>query len=77
MLKKIHVNMHIIRRNKKTGEREKPLTVKTYKQNIKGFSVEIKGLSTLVYTPDKPLACGATVYIKTKAPVVVDGKIDV
>jgi len=38
--KRIHVNMHIIRKNHKTGEREPVLTVKTYKDNT--FSEEEK-----------------------------------
>ena len=33
MKKKIHVNQHIIRSNRKNNEREPVLTVKTYKSN--------------------------------------------
>ena len=33
MKKIIHVNQHVIKRNKKTGERKPVLTVKTYKSN--------------------------------------------
>jgi hypothetical protein len=41
-------------------------TVKTYKENLKGERVVIKGDSELVYSPDKPLSCGAKVWIETE-----------
>ena len=67
MLKRIHVNMHIIRRNHKTGEREPVLTVKTSKSNDYAHEVVINGPSKVVYSPDKPLSCGAKVWIETKS----------
>lgn len=69
MLKRIHVNQHIIRRNKKNGESEPPLTVKTYKDNTQCHEVEIDGPAKVVYSPDKPLSCGARVWIETEAEV--------
>ena len=69
MLKRIHVNMHIIRRNHKTGEREPVLTVKTSKSNDYAHEVVINGPSKVVYSPDKPLSCGAKVWIETTAEV--------
>ena len=74
MKKKIHVNMHVIRRNQKTGEREPVITVKTYKTNTYGHEVEILGDSKVVYSPDKPLSCGARVWIETDAEVKIDGQ---
>ena len=71
MLKRIHVNMHIIRRNHKTGEREPVLTVKTSKSNDYAHEVIIDGPSKVVYSPDKPLSCGAKVWIETKSDVVL------
>ena len=68
----IHVNQHIIRSNSKTGEREPVLTVKTYKSNTYAHAVEIDGPSRIVYSPDKPLSCGAKVWIETQAKVTVD-----
>jgi len=73
MLKRIHVNQHNIKANAK-GAGLPVLTVKTYKKNYKGFTVDIKGDSKLVYQPDKPLNCGAKVWIETKSPVFVDGE---
>jgi hypothetical protein len=70
MLKRIHVNQHAIRRNRVAGSNEPPLTIKTYHSNTKARRVEILGPSEVVYSPDKPLPCGARVWIETKAPVV-------
>jgi hypothetical protein len=69
----IHVNQHVIKRNRASGTREPVLTVKTYKANDYGHSVEVQGPSRIVYRPDKPLSCGAHVWIETEADVVVDG----
>ena len=68
----IHVNQHVIRSNGKTGERKPPLTVKTYKSNTYAHSVEIDGPSRVVYSPDKPLSCGAKVWIETFSGVTID-----
>jgi len=67
----IHVNQLIIRSNQKTGEREPVLTAKTYKSNEYGHEVEISGPCRVVYSPDKPLGCGARVWIETESGVVV------
>ena len=69
----IHVNQHIIKRNQKTGEREPTLTVKTYKSNTYCHEVEIKGPSKVIYSPDKPLSCGARVWVETEEDVICDG----
>ena len=69
MLKRIHINQHVIRRNAKTGEREPVITCKTYKTNDYAHTVEIDGPCKVVYSPDKPLPCGAKVWVETHAPV--------
>ena len=68
-IKRIHVNQHHIRSNLKTGNNLPPLTVKTSNDNIKCHDVVIYGSSRVVYSPDKPLSCGAKVWIETHAPV--------
>jgi hypothetical protein len=65
----IHVNQHVIRKNSTTGERKPVLTVKTYKSNTYAHSVEIEGPCRVVYSPDKPLSCGAKVWIETTSTV--------
>lgn len=68
-IKRIHVNQHVIRHNKATGERRAVLTIKTTAGNIYAHACEIDGPCRIVYSPDKPLDCGATVWIETSAPV--------
>ena len=67
----IHVNQHIIKSNKKNKERKPVLTVKTYKSNTYATNILIKGDSKFVYNPDKPLSCGARVWIETQSEVEI------
>lgn len=67
----VHVNQHVIKENKKTGKSSPPLTVKTYSSNNYGSEVEIKGDCKVIYSPDNPLPCGATVWIETTGEVIV------
>lgn len=69
MKKIIHVNQHKIRSNAKTGAREPVLTIKTYRDNMYAHEVTIDGPCKIVYSPDKPLSCGAKVWIETTAAV--------
>jgi hypothetical protein len=71
MKTKIHVNQHVVRANAKTGARDPVLTVKNYKENRYAHEVEILGTSKVIYSPDKPMACGAKVWIETKADVLI------
>jgi hypothetical protein len=66
----IHVNRHVLSKNRKTGRRTPPLTIKTYKSTRRATAVRICGPCKVVYRPDRPLACGATVWIETHAKVV-------
>lgn len=67
----VHVNQHVIKANRKTGKTDPVLTVKTYKTNDYGREVEIKGPCKVVYSPDKPLSCGAHVWIETESEVKI------
>lgn len=76
MRKRIHVDQRRIRSNihKPAEEREAPITVRTYKGVEKANTVDILGpdgevLATIVYSPDKPLDCGARLWIETEADV--------
>jgi len=71
MLKRIHINQHEIRKNRKDGGTRPVITVKTYKSNDYASGVDILGPCRVVYSPDKPLPCGATVWIETNAEVKV------
>ena len=70
----IHVNQHVIKSNKKHGEVEPVLTVKTYKSNDYAHEAVIKDaygieVARVIYRPDKPLSCGAHVWIETEHEV--------
>lgn len=70
---RIHVNQHVIRRNNKltSPPYEPPITVKQGKTNTYCHSVTVHGPCTVVHSPDKPLSCGAKVWIETEAPVAI------
>jgi hypothetical protein len=67
----IHVNQHVVKSNRKNNANEPVITVKTYKNNTYAHEVDIKGDSKVVYSPDKPLSCGAHVWIETQGEVTI------
>ena len=71
MKTRIHVNQHKIRSNKKYDLNEPVITVKTSKSNTYGHEVEVLGPSKIIYSPDKPLSCGARVWIETEGEVKI------
>jgi hypothetical protein len=71
MKKIIHVNQHVIKANRKNGVKNPVLTIKTYKDNVYAHEVEVLGPSKIIYSPDKPLSCGAHVWIETQADVLI------
>jgi hypothetical protein len=70
MKRRIHVNQHNIRANAK-GADLPVLTIKSSQGNTKCNRVTIHGPSTVVYAPDKPLSCGAKVWVETDAEITV------
>jgi hypothetical protein len=67
----VHVNQSVIRRNAKERTDDPVLTVKTYKSNDYAHEVDITGPARVVHRPDRPLSCGAKVWIETEHPVVI------
>jgi hypothetical protein len=67
-LKRIHVNQHVIRRNRKTGERRPPIGV-IQRRQTRYCHVADFGAFRVIYSPDKPLPCGARVWIETRLPL--------
>ena len=65
----IHVNQHVIKKNRKNGSNDPVLTCKTYKANTYAHEATIDGPSKVVYSPNKPLSCGAHVWIETESKV--------
>ena len=79
-IKRIHINQHNIKHNAKVPHLQtdgkpasyKPVvTVKTSANNHKGFRCSIGDKTTLIYSPHKPLACGAKVWIETTEKVII------
>tara|TARA_R110000744_G_scaffold89251_1_gene173606 strand:- start:195 stop:452 length:258 start_codon:yes stop_codon:yes gene_type:complete len=66
---RIHVNQHVIRANAKNGENNPIFTVKSKGKNTYAHSVKVVGEMELVYSPNKPLSCGAKVWIETKGDI--------
>lgn len=71
MRSRIHVNQHVIKRNRIQNSCDPVITIKDYKGNTYAREVAIMGPSRVIYSPDKPLSCGATVWVETDAPVDV------
>jgi hypothetical protein len=82
-MNKIHINRNVIASNSKNSQREPPIAVRRHPNNRKtpksvdyGSKVEIvddagRVVASVVYSPDKPLNCGAKVWIETELEVSV------
>jgi len=69
-IKRIHVNQHMIRQNKKHGARKNVITIQWRGKSYRVKNLTIQGQSTAVYRPEKPLSCGAHVWVETTAKIV-------
>lgn len=70
----IHVNRQTIAKNNKYGTNEPTITCKTYKSNEYTHEAIIYGqdgkeAARIIHRPEKPLSCGAKVWIETKNKV--------
>jgi hypothetical protein len=77
MVKIIHINRNVIQRNEKNGRTEPVCRVQEGKSVRYGMEVNILGPSKMVYRPDKPLKCGAKLWIETNAEVDILGEVKV
>ena len=72
----IHVNQLKIKSNRKHNQTEPVLTCKSYKDNQYGHEVVLTDKCTgvvvgkFIYSPDKPLSCGAHVWFEFDDNVV-------
>ena len=72
---RLHVNRHVIASNRKRGEREPVYRLKVGNKNVisETDNIELVGRWRVVYSPDKPLSCGAVAYIEcVEGSAVVD-----
>lgn len=71
---RVHINQLVIRHNKKYGNKLPPVRVEDLSTKVTtyGFGVKFSALTSLTYSPDKPLPCGAKLWIETSGPVYID-----
>jgi hypothetical protein len=67
----INVNKHVIAKNLRHGTNEPPIM---FRRGASGkatyaHAVEILGPARIIHSPDKPLKCGARVWIETEGDV--------
>lgn len=60
----VHVNRHVLAANRKHDLNDPPLTVRRGRRTERFHSVELVGPARVVHSPDKPLPCGARVWIE-------------
>ena len=68
---RVHVNQHVIRANAKQGKNDPVFTIKSKGKNTYAHSVKVVGEMELIYSPNKPLSCGAKVWIETKGNIEI------
>ena len=73
---RIHVNQHVIKANAKYGENNPVFTIKQGGKNTYAYNVKVVGEMELVYSPHKPLSCGAKVWIETRGDIELDKSSD-
>jgi hypothetical protein len=72
-IKRIHVNQHHIKANRKAGNEDLPVyTIKNRGETLVATTVDILGPSRLVYKSEDPLSCGAHCWIETTAEAVFE-----
>ena len=77
MKKRIHINQHKIKSNAKNDCSDAVITCKTYKENVYADKLRIldkngNTMAEVIYSPHKPLTCGAKVWIETSADVEIE-----
>jgi hypothetical protein len=72
-----HVNQNVIKSNRKHGLNDPVLTIKRAKTNTYAHEVVVRDeagreVARVVYRPDKPLSCGARVWIEFPPAMTVE-----
>lgn len=65
----IHINRNVIQHNSKYNVNLPVCRVQIGSKSRYCREVDIQGPSRMVYQPDKPLKCGAKLWIETDSPV--------
>lgn len=67
----INVNKQKIKQNLNRENPEPVISLKRYDSNTYGFSAKINGPCEIIYRPENPLSCGASLWIETYASIEV------
>lgn len=70
MITRISVNANVVRGNKKHGKDDPPIRIARGRQIRYARDVKV-GEGRFVYSPDKPLSCGARLWFETEGEVQV------
>lgn len=70
---RVYINRHVVAANQKSGARNPPITILRPKaQREYALEVELIGTARVVYAPDRPLSCGARVWIECDEAMAID-----
>lgn len=75
-IKRLHVDKHVIQANLKHGRNDPAITVQTSKGPLKAYRVDVHGPSSFIYQPNKPLSCGARLWIETHAELTLSNNVN-
>ncbi|MGD1909963.1 MAG: helix-turn-helix domain-containing protein [Rivularia sp. (in: cyanobacteria)] len=67
----INVNRSLIKQNRNRQNPHPVISVKRHDSNTYAHSVKINGPCELVYRPEKPLKCGAVLWLETYSTVEI------
>ena len=70
MRTRVSVNSNVIRSNKKHGKDDPPIRIAEGRK-IRYAREVVVGRGRFVYSPDRPLSCGARLYFETDEAVEV------
>lgn len=68
IIKRLHVDKHVIARNVKNGTDDPAITIQVSGKSLKTRFARIKGPSDLMQ-PGRQLSCGARIWVETRAEV--------
>lgn len=71
---KVHVNQHKIRGNLKHGRNDPPIAIRGPGRGVRyAYEVELVGAARVIYSPNKPLSCGARLWIEADDALIMGG----
>lgn len=76
MVCRVHINRHIIAANHKHGQNRPPITIVRRGKTHHAREVALVGEARVVYRPEKPLKCGARLWIECDDAVFEDVLVD-